>query len=143
MFIQKNKKHIAINTHLILCLVLFIAFLGLSINCAMGNETVLSVMFAVFVLLPVVVFAVSPLCFVFTDEFVEIVYNFGQRERIKWADIRSISIMGSWLGGGGGLPRYVVAYPRAEKRLFFVVGEINKTAKTKKLIMKYYKKKIV
>jgi hypothetical protein len=143
MFIQKNKKHIAFNTHLILCLVLFIVFLGLSINCAMGNETVLSVMFAVFVLLPVFGFAVSPLCFVFTDEFVEIVYNFGQRERIKWADIRSISLMGSWIGGGGGSPRYVVASPRTEKRLFFVVGEINKTAKTKKLIMKYYKKEIV
>jgi hypothetical protein len=98
----------------------------------MENAIGLSVMFAVFVLLPVFGFAVSPLCFVFTDEFVEIVYNFGQRERIKWADIRSISIMGSWLGGGGGSPRYVLAYPRTEKRLFFVVGEINKTAKTKK-----------
>ena len=51
--------------------------------------------------------------------------------------------MGSWIGAGGALPHYVIAYPQKEKRLFFVVGEIPKTRKTKKCIENYYKKKIV
>jgi hypothetical protein len=138
-----NKKHIAFNTHLILCFVLFVAFLCLSISCAIEKEIGLSVLFAIFILLPVFVFAISPLYFIFSDECIEIVYNFRQRERIKWKDIKTISLMGSWIGAGGGLPRYEIAYPKKEKRLFFVVGEINKTRRTKKLIMKYYKKKIV
>ncbi len=138
-----NKKHIALNAHLILCVALFIIFLALSISCAMGNEIGLSIMFGIFVLLPIFVFAISPLYFVFSDEYIEIVYNFGQREKIKWKDIRNISLMGSWIGAGGGLPHYVIAYPRKEKRLFFVVGEIPKTRKTKKLIKKHYNKKII
>ena len=138
-----NKKHIALNTHLILCVALFIIFLALSISCVMGNEIGLSIMFGIFVLLPVFVFAISPLYFVFSDEYIEIVYNFGQREKIKWNDIRNITLMGSWIGAGGGLPHYVIAYPGKEKRLFFVAGEIQKTRKTKKLIEKYYKKKII
>ena len=137
-----NKKRIAFNTHLILCFVLSIVFLGLSISCAVEKEIGLSIMFAVFILLPVFVFTISPLYFVFSDESIEIIYNFGQREIIRRNDIRNISLMGSWIGAGG-LPRYVIAYPRKEKRLFFIVGEINKTRKTKKLIMKYYKNKIV
>ena len=138
-----DKKHIAFNTHLILCFILFIVFLSLSIICAIVNEIGLSIMFGIFVLLPIFVFTISPLYFVFSDNYVEIVYNFGQKEQIKWNDIRNISLMGSWIGAGGGLPHYVIAYPRKEKRLFFVVGEIQKTRKTKKLIEKYYNKKIV
>lgn len=138
-----NKKCIALNTHLILCFVLFSVFIGLSIGCAIERDIGLSVMFGIFVLLPVFVFAISPLYFVFSDEYVEIVYNFGQREIIKWSDIRNISLLGSWIGAGGGLPHYVIAYPRKEKGLFFVAGEIQKTRKIKKLIEKYYKKKIV
>ena len=138
-----NKKHIAFNTHLILCFVLFIVFLGLSISSAIVNEIGLSIIFAIFIILPVFVFVISPLYFIFSDEYVEIVYNFGQREKIKWSDIRNIALMGSLLGAGSGLPHYVIAYPKKEKRMFFVVGEIQKTRKTKKFIEKYYKKKIV
>ena len=138
-----EKKHVAFNTHLILCIILFIIFLVLSISCAIQSVIGLSIMFGFFVLLPIFVFAISPLYFVFSDDCVEIIYHFGQREIIKWSDIRNISIMGSWIGAGGGLPHYVIAYPRKEKRLFFVVGEIQKTRKTKKLVKEYYKKKIV
>ena len=81
---RMNKKHIAFNTHLILCFFLFVIFLGLSIECATENEIGLSIMFAVFILLPIFVFAISPLYFSFTDEYIEIVYNFGQREKIKF-----------------------------------------------------------
>ena len=133
-----KKKHIACNTQLILFVILFIVFLGISISCAIEKEIGLSIMFAILIVLPVFVFAISPLYFVFSDEYVEIVYNFGQTEKIKWSDIRGISLMGSWIGAGGGLPHYVIAYPRKDKRLFFAVGEISKTRKTKKLIEKYY-----
>ncbi len=74
---------------------------------------------------------------------VEIVYNFGLREKIKWSDIRNILLMGSWVLSGGGPPHYVIAYQRVEKRLFFVNGEIPKTIKTKRLLKKYYKKRIL
>lgn len=137
-----SKKYIAFNTHLILSFILFVSFLGLSICCAIENDIGLSIMSAIFILLPLFVFLISPLYFTFSDECIEIVYNFGQREKIKWSDIRNISLMGSWVGTGGGLPRYIIAYPRKEKRLFFVVGEIQKTRKTKKYVEKYYKKKI-
>ena len=139
-----NKRYIAFNTHLILCVFLFVVFLGLSISSAIIKEIGLSVGFAIFILVPVFVFAFSPLYFIFSDEYIEIVYNFGQREKIEWSDVRNISLIGSWLNGVGfGFPRYHIAYPQKEKRLFFVLSEINKTRKTKKLIMKYYKKKIV
>ncbi len=138
-----KKKQIAFNTHLFLCLILFIVLLGISISSAVENEVGISIGFAALTLLPIFVFAISPLYFVFSEEHVEIVYNFGQREKIKWSDIRNISRMGSWLGGGGGLPHYVIFYPQKEKRLFFVCGEIPKTRKTKKLLKMYYKKKIV
>ena len=138
-----NKKHIAFNTHLLLCFALFIIFVVLSISCALVNEIGLSIMFGIFILLPIFVFSISPLYFVFSDEYVEIVYNFGQRELIKWKDIRNISLIGSWIGAGGGLPHYSVAYPKKEKRLFFVVGEITKSSRTTKLIKEYYKKKII
>lgn len=139
-----NKRYIAFNTHLILCVFLFVVFLGFSISSAIIKEIGLSVGFAIFILVPVFVFAFSPLYFIFSDEYIEIVYNFGQREKIEWSDVRNISLIGSWWNGGGfGFPRYDIAYPQKEKRLFFVLSEINKTRKTKKLIMKYYKKKIV
>lgn len=137
------KKQIALNTHLIFCIILFFIFIGISISCAVENEVGLSIMFAVFLLLPIFVFAISPLCFVFSDEYVEIVYSFGQREKICWRDVRSISLMGSWIGAGGGFPHYSIAYPRKEKRLFFVVGEIPKTMRTTYLIKKITNKKIV
>lgn len=136
---QEDKRNIALNTHLILCVILFLVFLGLSISCAIENEIGMTILFSIFTLLPIFVFSMSPLYFVFSSEEVEIVYNFGQKELIKWNSVRSISL----IGAGGGLPHYVFAYPRMEKRIFFVVGEIPKTRKTKKLIKRYYKKNIV
>ena len=137
-----NKRHIAFNTHLILFAILFAVFLGLSISCAIESDVGLSIIFGIFILLSVFVFAISPVYYVFSDEYVKIVYNFGLNEQIKWSEIRNISSMGSWLGKGGGLPHYVIAYPQKEKCPFFVVGEITKTAKTTKFITKHYKKKI-
>ena len=62
---------------------------------------------------------------------------------IGGGNIGKTAALGTAIGAGGGLPHYVIAYPKKDKRLFFVVGEIPKTRKTKKFIEKYYKKKIV
>ena len=131
-----NKKHVAINTHLILCIVMLFVFLGLSIICAVENEIGLSIMFGMFVLLPIFVFVISPLYFVFFDDRVEIVYHFKQREVIKWGDIRNISLEGAWFHSLDGFPHYVISYPRKQKMYFFMESEISKTRKTKKLFFK-------
>lgn len=138
---KKKERHIAINTHLFLALVLFIALISLSISSAKETEIGLSVGFALAALLPIFVFFFSPLYFVFSDTEVKIVYHFRQIEVISWNCVTSIYLQGSWIGGGGP-PHYCFAYPTKGKRLFFVRGEIPKTIKTKKLIKKYYKKKI-
>jgi hypothetical protein len=136
-----NKKHIALNTQImILGIVLFPIFLGISIVGAKEKNMEMCILSAIITLVIIFVFLISPLCFVFSDEGVEIIYHFGQRENIKWNEIRSITQRGSWVGGG--MPCYEIAYPCREKRWFFVCGSINKMPKTTRLIKKYYKKEI-
>ena len=140
---QKQKKqYIAINTHLFLALALFLVFLTISICCAIEHNIGLSIAFAIATLLPLFVFFISPLCFIFSDENIKFIYTLGQKETIAWSAVRSISLKGHWFGGVG-LPHYCIAYPTNEKHLFFVCGEISKTRKTKKMIEKYYKKNIL
>lgn len=138
-----DKKQIAINTHLILCFLLFCALLGLAAVCAAENEIGLCVAFSLFLLLPVFVFLISPLYFVFSDDCVEIVYHFGKKEQIKWRDIKEIKLAGSWIRKFAAYPRYVIDYRGKENRPFFVAGQIPKTRKTKKQLKKYYKREIV
>lgn len=138
-----NKKQIAINTHLIFLAAFFLVILGIFEAVARAKEIGLSIAFGLFLLLPIVLFFISPLYFVFSDECVEIMYHFGLREQIKWRDVKCISRMGSWISKGGGIPRYEIIYTSKEKRPFFVVGEVSKTRRTKTLIKKYYKKEIV
>lgn len=94
-----------------------------------------SIFFAILALLFIFISLISPLYFIFSEDAVEIVYNFRQRETIKWKDVREVYQTGSWFYKAGGLPHYVLLYPKKEKRLFFVTGEIPKTRKTKKLII--------
>ena len=138
-----SKKQIAINTHVILCFLLFCILLGISVACAIENEMGLCIAFSFFLLLPIFVFVISPLFFVFSDDCVEIVYNFGTKEKIRWKDIKSITLMGSWIGKYTSPPHYVIAYNRKGKQPFFAAGRVPKTRKTKILIRKYYKKEIV
>ena len=121
----------------------FVVFLVLSICAAIEQEIGLSIGFAVATLLPVFVFLISPLYVTFSNEEIEIIYILGQREIIKWKNIRCIYLNGSWFSGGGGPPHYELAYPTNVKRAFFVRGEIPKTRKTQKYIKMYYKKDIV
>ena len=140
---KTKQKHYAFNTQLFFVIALFAIFLVLSICAAIEREIGLSIGFAVATLLPIFVFLISPLCTAFSDEEIEIVYIMGQREIIKWRNIRSIYLNSSWISRGGGLPHYEVAYPTNDKRAFFVRGEIPKTRKTKKYIRMYYKKDII
>ena len=138
-----SKKQIAINTQLIFFAVFFLVILGIFESIARTKEIGLSMAFGLVLLLPIFLFLISPLYFVFCDEYLEIVYLFGQREQIQWHEIKSVSKMGSWTSKGGGLPRYKIVYPAKEKRPFFVVGEVAKTRRTRTLIKRYYKREIV
>ena len=140
---KTKQKHYAFNTQLFFVIAFFVVFLVLSICAAIEQEIGLSIGFAVATLLPVFVFLISPLYVTFSDEEIEIVYIMGQREIIKWKNIRCIYLNGSWVIGSGGLPYYEIAYPTNVKRAFFVRGEIPKTRKTKKYIKMYYKKEII
>ena len=140
---KTKQKHYAFNTQLFFVIAFFVVFLVLSICAAIEQEIGLSIGFAVATLLPVFVLLISPLYVVFSNEEIEIVYIMGQREFIKWKNIRYIRLNGSWISRGEGLPHYELAYPANVKRAFFVRGEIPKTRKTKKYIKMYYKKDIV
>ena len=72
------------------------------------------------------------MCTVFTEEDITIVYVLGQKERIRWKEIRFIHSRGSL--AAKTQPRYEIAYPHEGKRPFFVCGEIPKTRKIKKII---------
>ena len=137
------KKHYALNTQLFFVIALFCLFLVLSICAAIEREIGLSIGFAVATLLPIFVFLISPLYIVFSDEEIKIIYILGQREIVKWTSIRCISLNGSWISRGGGLPHYEVSSSTNVKRAFFVRGEIPKTRKTTSLIKKYYRKEIL
>ena len=138
-----KQKYSAFNTQLFFVVAMYLVFLILSICAAIEHEVGLSIGFAVATLLPIFVFLISPLYAAFSDEEIEIVYILGQREIIRWKNIRYIRLNGAWISRGGGLPHYEVAYPTNVKRAFFVRGEIPKTRKTKKYIKMYYKKDIV
>ena len=80
---MKKQKHIAFNTQLFLALFLFIVFVAISICSAVEHNIGLSIGFAVATILPIFVFLVSPLYFIFSDEDLKIIYTLGQKEIIK------------------------------------------------------------
>ena len=130
---KTKQKHYAFNTQLFFVIAFFVVFLVLSICAAIEQEIGLSIGFAVATLLPVFVLLISPLYVVFSNEEIEIIYILGQREIIKWKNIRCIYFNGSLVSRGGGFPHYEVAYLTDVKRAFFVRGEIPKTRKTKNI----------
>ena len=138
-----NKKHIAINTHLWHAVVLFLIFITIAIFCINENEIGMVVGFLIAALLPIFVFLISPVYYIFSEESVTITYLFGQKEEIKWNSIRSITLYGSWMSRCDMTPHYHIAYPTNIKRAFFINGDISKTRKTKRLIKKYYRKDII
>ncbi len=140
-----NNKYTAFNTHIILYFILFAVLLVLTILSIYEKEVLVSLVFALLTWLPAFVFVISPLYVAFSEESLIIVYTLGQKEKIEWDKIRTISLEGSWLNkfSPDGFPHYVIAYPKKEKTPFYVVGELPRTRKITKLIKKYYKKNII
>lgn len=139
---QNEKTYLAINSHLILNIAIFLVFLGISISSAMESDTELMIISAVITLLPIGTFLMSPLYFVFSKDAVKIVYCFSFSETIQWRYVRRICREGSWLTKYTTLPCYHFAYPVREKRLFFMNGKIPVTLRTKKLMRMFWKKEI-
>ena len=137
-----KKRQIAINTHLWFPIVIFAIFVLIAISCAAEQNTGAAIGFFMATLLPLFAFLVSPMYYVFSEESVEVVYLWGQKEEIEWDSIKSIHLLGSWVSRGDASPHFHIAYPTNKKRLFFMNGDISKTGKTKKLIKKYYKKDV-
>ncbi len=140
---DNGKTETAINTHLWLPVALFAFFVLLSAFGIREQAIWVAIGFAAAALLPLFIFLTSPMYYVFSEESVEIIYLWGQKEKIKWSSVRNITLLGSWIIRTGSTPHYHFAYPTRKKRAFFICGEISKTPKTKKLIRKYYKKKIL
>ena len=140
---SSNKREIAANTHLCLCFALYLFFILMSVFSVQEGKLGLSVGFAAANLLPLFVFLISPMYYIFSADGVEIIYLWGQKEEIKWTSVRTVTLFGSWISRGGAMPHYHLAYSTNKKRVFFACGDISKTRKTKKLIKKYYKNHII
>ena len=98
--------------------------------------------FAIIALLHLFIFLISPMYYVFSEEKIEIIYLWKQKEEIKWNSIKHITLSGSWISRYAAPPHYHIAYPTNKRRAFFINSDISKTRKTKRLIEKYYKKNI-
>ena len=140
---KKDKKEIALNTHLWLPVLLFVLFVLLSISFAKDGDVGGTVGGTVITLLPLFGFVISPMYYIFAEDRVEIVYLWNQKEVIKWSMVNSISFDGSWMSKYSEPPHYHIAYCSKNKTVFFLDGDVSKTGRTKKLIAKYYKKSIV
>ena len=105
-----KKKQSAINTHLLHPIVFCAFFILFAIFSAKDEEIWLAVGFAAFTLLPLFVFLISPMYYVFSEESVKIIYLWGEKEEIEWTFVRSIETEGSWMVGRMGFPHYHVAY---------------------------------
>lgn len=135
---DKSKKQVAFNTHLLFYL-FFLAVLLLLAAVAGEDEPLFCVFFALLAAMQVFALLISPLYFVFSRDEVRIMYFFGIEKVIPWDSVRSISLDGSWINRVDGFPRYSFSYPVYCKQPFFVLGEIPKTIRTKRLVKKYYK----
>ena len=140
---KKDKKEIALNTQLWLHLLLFVLFVFFSVLFAKDGDIGGAVGFAVAALLPLFVFAISPMYYVFSEDRLEIIYLWNQKEVIKWSMVNSITFDGSWISKYSSPPHYHIAYCSKNKTVFFLDGDVSKTGRTKKLIAKYYKKSII
>lgn len=90
--------------------------------------------FAILALLFIFISLISPLYFIFSEDAVEIVYNFRQRETIKWKDVREVYQTGSWFYKAGAC-RIMFYYIPKKKNDCFLYGKNPKDKKNKKLLI--------
>lgn len=134
-----TKTYTAFNTHLFLRIGMFLIFLFMAIISAKDGEIGCAIVFGIATLLPIFVFLISPLYMIFSYKEIKIVYVMGQKEIIRWTDVRNITSHGGFFSKYDPLPYYELSYPQNKKRPFFVNGEIPKTFKTKRLIKKLFR----
>lgn len=132
-----KKREIAINTHLLLPTIMFLITAFMSANCIKERDAVLAVGFAVFALLALFDFLISPMYYVFSEKGIVIIYLWKQKEEIEWNSVRDVTFSGCWIPHGDGTPHYHIAYPTDKQRLFFIRGDISKTGKTERLLKMY------
>ncbi len=138
---MKNKKY-AFNTYFILSAFINAVFVYLTVMTAIEKDCLL---FGISLGLAVVIFLVNliqPLLVIFTPDEIRIIYAIGVKEIIPISKIRSIYSQGKAFARRAGPPVYVVRYPHEQKH-FFVVGEIPRTFRTKKLLKQYCGKKLI
>lgn len=144
---KPEKEYFALNTQLFLPILMFLLFLGFGIFSIVwgGDEgaIMLGVILLLFVPLSVFAFLVSPVGYLFSSEHVTILYVLGDRETILWRSVRWVVRYGSWISKGGGLPHYSLSYPNAQKRRFYVKGEISVTHRTKCLMKRFCRREIL
>lgn len=133
---------IAFNKHLCIPLFLFTVFLYMSVSCADDQEWAMVALSLLFALLAFFAILIQPLIIVFQKDEINIIYTVGVKETIRISQIHNIYQQGHWFAGGRGCPVYVVCYPHASKKAFFMISEIPKTRKTKKLLKQFYNKTI-
>lgn len=139
---NRQEKHIAFNTHLLLMIFFLFCSLSISISCFSESSYSLAIGFLCLCLLPLSAFLISPMYVVFTTQGVTIIYLWGIKEYMEWHCIRDITEYGSWFCKYSTFPGYHIAYPQKEKFPFFVDSNIPKTRKTKKLIKMFYNHEI-
>lgn len=100
------------------------------------------IFFATLALLFLIPILFSPRKYIFDKEKLTIIYFFGFFETIKWTDIHSIS-KARETSRDPFIYNYVIHGRTNGKKAFFTIGEICANRKTKKLLCKYYKGKIV
>ena len=137
---DKEEKYIALNYHTLAFL--FAVFVGFLFSW-FGFE-IEEMLFAVGGIVIALIFAfllvVSPTHYVFTNEKLVIFHPFiKRREIILWEDVTGVMSLGSWfIKTHWGLPHYKIWY-RHEKKIAFLIGEICRSRRTKRLLQKYYK----
>ena len=135
--IEKVKRYKAINTHIILWVLLFVSLGVLSVYTFLGKENKLAIVFLVFAIIGISPVIFSPTHYIFTQKSITIVYLFGVKERVEWWEIRKITETGEGFGA-----HYNIKYSKKKKHPFFATGEIIKNRRTRKLLERFYIKDI-
>lgn len=135
--VEVVKRYKAINTHIILWVLLFISLSALSVYTFIGKENKLAIVFLVFAIISISPVIFSPTHYIFTQKSITIVYLFGIKERAEWWEIRKITETGEGFGA-----HYNIKYQKKKKHPFFATGEIIKNRRTRKLFERFYIKDI-